>query len=56
MLPADVRNGWRSRSDRSVIPADDEMLVETFPRGTRHFLVAYPFEGAAGAHAPWPCC
>ena len=21
------------------------MLVETFPRGGRHFLVAYPFEG-----------
>lgn len=21
------------------------MLVETFPRGSRHFLVAYPFEG-----------
>ena len=21
------------------------MLVETFPRGARHYLVAYPFEG-----------
>ena len=21
------------------------MLIETFPRGSRHFLVAYPFEG-----------
>ena len=23
----------------------DEMLVETFPRHKRHFLIAYPFEG-----------
>ena len=27
------------------IPAAGEVLVETFPRGQRHFLVVYPFEG-----------
>ncbi|MFN3744334.1 MAG: ligase-associated DNA damage response DEXH box helicase [Hyphomicrobiaceae bacterium] len=29
----------------SVIPAADEVLVETFPRNGRHYLAAYPFEG-----------
>jgi len=31
--------------DKSAIPAEDEMLLETFPHGKRHFMVAYPFEG-----------
>ena len=26
-------------------PGSDELLVETFPRGSRYYLVAYPFEG-----------
>ena len=39
------RTGSRLQTERSVIPAPDEVLVETFPRGGRHFLVAYPFEG-----------
>ena len=30
---------------RSVIPNPEEMLVETFQRGSRHYLVAYPFDG-----------
>ena len=30
---------------RSVLPEADEVLVETFPRGGRHYLVCYPFEG-----------
>jgi ATP-dependent Lhr-like helicase len=30
---------------RSVIPEPGEMLVETFPRQRRHYLVAFPFEG-----------
>ena len=30
---------------RSIIPAEDEMLVETFQRGSRHYLVCYPFDG-----------
>lgn len=30
---------------RSVLPAADQLLVETFPRGKRWYLVAYPFEG-----------
>ena len=30
---------------RSLIPRADEMLVETFPHGNKHYLVCYPFEG-----------
>jgi ATP-dependent Lhr-like helicase len=30
---------------RSVLPEPDQLLVETFPRGNRWYLVAYPFEG-----------
>ena len=28
-----------------MLPRGDEMLVETFPRAGRYYLVAYPFEG-----------
>jgi ATP-dependent helicase Lhr and Lhr-like helicase len=30
---------------KSMIPQPGDLLVETFPRGNRHYLVAYPFEG-----------
>ena len=30
---------------RSVLPRTDQLLVETFPRGNRFYMVAYPFEG-----------
>ncbi|MBV1705140.1 MAG: DNA ligase-associated DEXH box helicase, partial [Hyphomicrobiales bacterium] len=29
----------------SSLPRPDGLLVETFPRGARHYLAAYPFEG-----------
>jgi ATP-dependent Lhr-like helicase len=45
VLPADVREWLEVQRDRSLIPAEDEMLLETFPRGKRHFMVCYPFEG-----------
>ena len=44
-LPLPVANWLSLQAERSVIPAPDDVLVETFPRGGRHFLVAYPFEG-----------
>ena len=34
---------WQRR--RSVLPGRRDLLVETFPRLNRHFLVCYPFEG-----------
>ncbi len=27
------------------MPAVSELLVETFPRANKHYLVCYPFEG-----------
>jgi len=45
VLPADVREWLEAQRDRSVIPGEEEMLLETFPRGKRHFMVCYPFEG-----------
>ncbi|MCI3132429.1 ligase-associated DNA damage response DEXH box helicase [Phenylobacterium aquaticum] len=45
VLPADVREWLEIQKDRSLIVGEDELLLETFPRGKRHFLVCYPFEG-----------
>jgi ATP-dependent Lhr-like helicase len=45
VLPHDVREWLELQREHSAIPSTDEMLLETFPRGTRHFLVCYPFEG-----------
>jgi ATP-dependent helicase Lhr and Lhr-like helicase len=45
VLPPDVREWLELQRDRSAIPDKGEMLLETFPRGYRQFLVCYPFEG-----------
>ena len=45
VLPADVREWLEVQRDRSLIPGEDEMLLETFARGRRHFMVCYSFEG-----------
>jgi ATP-dependent Lhr-like helicase len=44
-LPDQVSDWLRIQADFSVVPGADEMLIETFPRGQRHYLVCYPFEG-----------
>jgi ATP-dependent Lhr-like helicase len=44
-LPGDVQEWLEIQRARSVIPDPDEMLLETFRRGRRHYLVAYPFDG-----------
>ncbi len=44
-LPAQVRDWLRMQELRSVLPRPSQLLVESFPRGRRHYLVAYPFEG-----------
>jgi ATP-dependent Lhr-like helicase len=44
-LPAQVREWLRLQQLRSRVPAPEELLVETFPRGNRYYLVCYPFEG-----------
>jgi ATP-dependent Lhr-like helicase len=45
VLPPDVQEWLELQETRSVIPTADSMLVETFQRGSRHYLIAYPFEG-----------
>ncbi len=44
-LPDQVREWLELQRDHSLIPAPDHLLIETFPRGGRHYLVCYPFEG-----------
>lgn len=44
-LPAPVAEWLDLQAQRSVLPGVDEVLVETFPRDRKHYLVVYPFEG-----------
>ncbi|HWZ36785.1 MAG TPA: ligase-associated DNA damage response DEXH box helicase [Bradyrhizobium sp.] len=44
-LPEQVRDWLLLQRDFSRVPAMRELLVETFPRGGKHYLVCYPFEG-----------
>jgi ATP-dependent Lhr-like helicase len=44
-LPAQVREWLEIQEWRSQMPGASELLVETFPRGNKHYLVCYPFEG-----------
>ena len=44
-LPDDVHEWLDIQRHVSLLPGRDDLLVETFPRGRRHYLVCYPFEG-----------
>jgi ATP-dependent helicase Lhr and Lhr-like helicase len=44
-LPEQVRDWLVLQKDFSRVPALRELLVETFPRGGKHYFVCYPFEG-----------
>ncbi len=44
-LPDQVRDWLALQRDKSMLPPADRLLIETFPRGPRFFLVCYPFEG-----------
>ncbi len=44
-LPEPVQEWLRIQQWRSVVPKPGQLLVETFPRANRHYLVCYPFEG-----------
>jgi ATP-dependent Lhr-like helicase len=44
-FPAEVRDWLRIQQWRSLLPKREGLLVETFPRGSKNFLVAYCFEG-----------
>jgi len=44
-LPDQVREWLEIQEWRSQMPGVRELLVETFPRGNKHYLICYPFEG-----------
>jgi ATP-dependent helicase Lhr and Lhr-like helicase len=44
-FPDDVREWLEVQDRRSLLPAPDQLLVETFPHEHRHYMVAYSFEG-----------
>ena len=44
-LPAQVREWLEIQAWRSQVPRRRELLVETFPRADKYYLVCYPFEG-----------
>ena len=44
-LPEEVASWLHAQRLKSRLPKPGELLVETFPRGGRFYLVAYPFEG-----------
>jgi ATP-dependent Lhr-like helicase len=44
-LPKQVREWLEIQKWRSQLPGRRELLVETFPRANKHYLVCYPFEG-----------
>jgi len=44
-LPAQVRDWLNIQRWKSILPKAGDMLVETFPRANKHYLVCYPFDG-----------
>lgn len=44
-LPPQVREWIKLQKKRSIVAAPDQMLIETFPRAGKHYLVCYPFDG-----------
>jgi ATP-dependent Lhr-like helicase len=44
-LPPQVREWLEIQQWRSQMPGAQELLVETFPRANKHYLICYPFEG-----------
>jgi len=44
-LPLQVREWLEIQERRSLVPQPRQLLVETFPRGDRYYLLCYPFEG-----------
>jgi ATP-dependent Lhr-like helicase len=45
VFPEDVREWLTLQKHRSRLPGPDGLLVETFPRGGRWYMVVYAFEG-----------
>jgi ATP-dependent Lhr-like helicase len=45
LLPDQAREWLEIQEWRSLLPLPRELLIETFPRASKHYLVCYPFEG-----------
>jgi ATP-dependent Lhr-like helicase len=45
LLPEQVREWLEVQEWKSMLPPAGDLLVETFPRAAKHYLVCYPFEG-----------
>jgi len=45
LLPGPVREWLQLQDEKSLLPDSAGVLIETFPRQEKHYLVAYPFEG-----------
>lgn len=45
LLPAQVREWLGLQRDVSLLPGKESLLVETFPKADKYFMVCYPFEG-----------
>ena len=44
-LPESVREWLRIQQWRSMVPGERDLLIETFPRADKFYLLCYPFEG-----------
>ena len=44
-LPQQVQDWLGIQAWRSRLPGENDLLVETFPRNDKYYLVCYPFEG-----------
>jgi ATP-dependent Lhr-like helicase len=44
-FPDDVREWLQMQRARSILPDPGQLLIETFPREGRHYMVCYSFEG-----------
>ena len=44
-FPQDCREWLEMQARRSVLPRPGQLLIETFPREGRHYMVVYSFEG-----------
>src|SRR5258707_4936379 len=51
-LPDQGREWLELQQWRSLVPDEGTLLVETFPRGSRYYLVCYPFEGREAHQTP----
>ena len=44
-LPEQVREWLELQKHASQLPAEGDLLVETFPKGSRYYMICYPFDG-----------